>query len=158
MVFPLLNTLLPHPKYFLTINPLPHFCSHIKKNTNTHNEKVLSLSPTIKEENPRREKKRQKKEKKNKNKNTLLLDRETGWPQCEIVCERACAEVDAVAPGKVYVGHFGEGGEDYYGSVCLLFLFCFFEEGGKVGMRYLGGKKEKMMVSQAADVSPLVWL
>lgn len=41
--------------------------------------------------------------------------------------------------------------------VCC-FCFVFFEEGGKVGMRYLGGKKEKMMVSQAADVSPLVWL
>lgn len=54
------------------------------------------------------------------------------------MCERACAEVDAVAPGKVYVGLLGEGGEDYYGSVCL-FCFLFLEEGGKVGMRYLGG-------------------
>lgn len=41
--------------------------------------------------------------------------------------------------------------------VCFVFFVLFLEEGGKVGMRYLGGK-EKMMVSQAADVSPLVWL
>lgn len=54
------------------------------------------------------------------------------------MCERACAEVDAVTPGKVYIGLLGEGGEDYYGSVCL-FCFLFLEEGGKVGMRYLGG-------------------
>lgn len=74
----------------LTINPLP-LCSHLK----THTMKKVPF-PTIKEENPRREKKT-KKEKKNP---TSSGQRLTGR-KCAIVCERACAEVDAVTPGKV---------------------------------------------------------
>jgi len=59
-------------------------------------KKKLPFPNNKRREPPRREKKKDKKGKKK-----LLLDRETDWPQCAIVCERACAEVDAVTPGKV---------------------------------------------------------
>lgn len=68
------------------------------------------------------------------------------------MCERACAEVDAVTPGKVYIGLLGEGGEDYYGSVCL-FCFLFLEEGGKVGDEVSGGGDDGISISGCRCVS-----
>lgn len=70
------------------------------------------------------------------------------------MCERACAEVDAVAPGKVYVGLLGEGGEDYYGSVCLFCFFCFvFGRGRKGGDEVSGGEREDDGISGCRCVS-----
>lgn len=56
--------------------------------------------------------------------------------------------VDAVATGKLFVGHWEK--KNMVADFLSLF-FCWFEGVGR-------GVREKMMVPQAADVSPLVWL
>lgn len=63
------------------------------------------------------------------------------------LCESVCVQVGAITPGKVYVGHW----EGYSGCFVFLFCFCFEGRGG-------GGETKRKMTSQAADVSPLVWL
>lgn len=64
------------------------------------------------------------------------------------MCERACAEVGA-SPLVRYQLAIGERKR---WLVCFLLVF----EGGEWEAGHVGA--EKMVVSQAADVSPLVWL
>lgn len=85
----------PPPQHSLTINPLPLFVPIKRKKKKKVKKKVLPF-PNNKR---RKSQKRKKTKKEKKTKNTSPGQRD--WPQCAIVCEHACAEIDAVTPGKV---------------------------------------------------------